>query len=135
MKKNIRKAKAGKQLSSTPFILVLIGVILGFFGTLSGVARYIFFRSDMMNAMHNTFIPAGFDLNVLLLLGLIFTSIGLILTIISLVFLLRIKNAPAKNDFIVLIVLGSMSVIVGSFLSGVLILTGGIIGVVQLNKN
>ena len=121
----------------TPFILVLIGVILGGITSAWKIISYFIAKAIMgsMGSIYGSFNLFGFDYSSLLLLSLIRGIIGLIVTIILAFYLLRISKFPTNTDFIVTIVLGALGIVGGmGFVAGVLTLVGRIVGVMQFNK-
>ncbi|VVB78660.1 Uncharacterised protein [uncultured archaeon] len=121
--------------STTAFVLILVGDILGFIGSVWGVIGYFLFKSmQNSSAMGELWSSFGFDLNVLLIWSLISSIVGLILSIILIFYLIRISRNPKKGDFIVSLVLGIIGIFLGMGLGGILVLIGGIVGIANSKK-
>ena len=116
--------------SKAPFIWTLIGVIIGFFGSLMGIYQYFMFKS-MDQGFFGSFLNAtgaNFTWN------LISSIIGLILSVVLIFYVVKLAKNPAKTDCIVTTVLGGLGVFLGMGLGGVLVVVGGVVGIVKSNK-
>ena len=119
--------------SKAAFVLVLIGVILGFIGSLWGIGSYFLYK-NIDNAGLLQMIGVSGVFNNLLILSLIGSVIGVILSIILIFYLVKISKGPSKTDFIVITVLGALGIFLGMGLGGILVLIGGIVGIVKSNN-
>lgn len=126
--------KGGVDMQSkAAFVLVLIGVIFGFISSIGGLIGYFVLKSAGGNVLMGSF---GINFGALAIWTLIVAIIGLVLTIISLIYLMKIKvKNPKKADFIILLVLGIVGIFLGmGLIAGVLIIIGAIIGMVNSKK-
>lgn len=116
------------------FVLVLIGLILGFLGALYGILNYFLFKNfapALLNFFGNN-VQVGID--KILIWSLISSIIGIILSIILLFYTVKIAGDVTKGDFIVTTILGGFGIFFGLGIGGILILIGGIIGIVNSNN-
>lgn len=121
--------------SKAPFVLVLIGVIYGFFMSLLGIVQYFIFTSVDQGFFSGFSEVFGVDFEVILLWGLISSIIGLILSLALIFYVVKLASNPAKTDCIVTTALGGLGIFLGMGLGGILVLIGGIIGIVKSNKS
>jgi hypothetical protein len=118
--------------SKIPFILVLIGDILGFLGSLYSIGTYFLFTS-MEDEFGQIYQMMGFNFKALMLLSLVAAVFGLLLSLCLIYYVVRINKTPTRTDFIVTAILGGIGVFTMG-LGGILVLVGGIVGVVKLEK-
>jgi uncharacterized BrkB/YihY/UPF0761 family membrane protein len=114
--------------SKAPFILMLIGIILGGLSSLTMIFYYFMMRNLKNNPLMG-FMMEGFS--GLFTYYLISGIVGIILTIVLIFYIIKIKNDPKEKDFIISSILGGIGIILGMGVGGILILIGGIIGAVK----
>lgn len=119
----------------TPYILVLIGVILGFFVSLLNIFKYFLFKSEMFGLFSDFYSLSGFDFDILLKISLIMSFIGILFSIILIFYVVKISKNPVKKDFIIITVLGGVGALLGMGIGGILVLVGGIIGITKSNES
>ena len=114
--------------SKTPFILVLIGGILGFIGGLMNVAWYISSKQfptnfgGMFGGMYSTY-------------GLIMIIAHIIFAIVFIIYSIKVLKNATKTDFIIITLLAIAGFLfAGMFFSGVIIMIGSIIGWIKIGK-
>tara|TARA_Y100000310_G_scaffold151207_1_gene150741 strand:- start:1336 stop:1740 length:405 start_codon:yes stop_codon:yes gene_type:complete len=122
--------------SKAPFILILIGIIIGFLASLIGIVQYFMFKSIETNqgAISEFFGGAGVNLGTMMGWALISSIIGLVLSIVLIFYLIKIKRNPTKGAFIVILILGIIGIPLGMGLGGILVLIGGIVGIVKVGQ-
>ncbi|MFP4403511.1 MAG: hypothetical protein ACLFPJ_04125 [Candidatus Woesearchaeota archaeon] len=118
--------------SKIPFILTLIGIILGFFGSIFGIIHYLLFKT-INQEFDNFFSSFGFNFELLLKFNLITSIIGIIICFILIFYIKKLKKNPTKTDYIIITFLGGFGIILGMGIGGILILIGGIIGIIKNN--
>ena len=116
------------------FVLVLIGLILGFVGAVFGILKIYLLRAMQHGALAELINDMGIPIGGMFLFSIITSVIGIALCIALLIYLIRIAKTPTKTDFIVTTVLGGVGTITGMGVGGILVLIGGIIGIVQVSK-
>jgi len=117
--------------SKTSFILVLIGVIIGFISSL-GVFFLNFF---VLKSFSQSPLNVGYvNYDALMKWNLIASIIGFCLSIILIFYVLKLARYPTKIDFIVTTVLGGLGFFLGMGLGGILVVIGGIGGIVKSNE-
>lgn len=124
------KKEAGKDISKVPFILILIGVILGGLAELSRVFSY-FIIKYAKSEIPDAFATLGMDISIFTTWMLVSGLLGVLITIILIFYLIKIKNNPVKKSFIIITILSVAGIISGMSVGGLLILIGGIIGIVK----
>ena len=120
--------------SKAPFVWVLIGVIFGFFSSLTGIGRYFMFKSANQGIFTGFFNAVGINFEAVLIWTLISSIIGLVLSIALIFYVIKLARNPTKTDCIVSTVLGGLGIFLGMGMGGVLVLIGGIVGIVKSNK-
>lgn len=124
-----------------PFILIIVGVVIGIFSAIFQFFLAIFGIGFNLLARLLTQESApelGIFLEVLGfrdIFTLIAPLIGLCISLALIYYIIKFARTPTKNDAIVTIVLGSVGTFLGMTLSGIIVLAGGIVGIVQIGKN
>ena len=128
--------------SKTPYIFVLIGVILGFLGSMSGFGQYFIFKSVNQGQggffsefFSGFFNQVGVNFGNILIWILISSIVGLILSIILIFYAIKFSKGPTEMDCIITTILGGLGIFLGMGLGGILVLIGGIMGIVRSNKS
>ncbi len=119
--------------SKAAFVLVLIGVILGFLGSLWGIGSYFLYKNIDDTGLLQLMGASGIFKNILIL-SLVGSIIGIVLSIILIFYLVKIAKEPSRMDFIIVTILGALGTFLGMGLGGILVLIGGIIGIVKANN-
>lgn len=114
-----------------PFVLGLIGVIIGFLLSIQQIFSYFIFKNFQSGWFGNFFNVFGVDINSILLLSLISAVIGLVIGVVITIYLIKIKKEPIKKNYIIFTVLSAISLFTGFGFGGLLCLIGGIIGIVK----
>ena len=119
--------------SKLPFVLILIGVIIGFVKSLLGIFFSSFFRAFTAGVPLNLGDSGlGFItkfLGTLFLLSFIASIIGLLLSLILVYYLVKLYENPSKKYFIVALILGAVGIFLGmGLIAGILIIIGAIVG-------
>jgi formate hydrogenlyase subunit 3/multisubunit Na+/H+ antiporter MnhD subunit len=116
--------------SKTPSIIFLVGIILGFITSISGLIEYFVLKSigfKFFGNMEQFFQIVEFSLTWTLIASII----GIILSIICIFYLNRLKKSQSKNNYIALLVLGIIGMPLGMGIGGILVLIGGIMGITK----
>lgn len=125
--------------SKAPFVLALIGLIVGGLFSLFGIFHYFIFKSlsqqEFFKELFDVFSAMGINFEVMLLWSLISSIIGLIISLALIFFVVKIAKNPNKRDFIIMTVLGGLGIFLGMGLGGILVGIGGIIGIVKSSKS
>jgi hypothetical protein len=118
------------------FILILIGIIIGFVVSFVGIVQYFMFKSIETNQgfISEFFGAAGVNLGGMMVWALVSSIIGLVLSIVLIFYLIKIKRNPTRGAFIVILILGIIGTPLGMGLGGVLVLIGGIIGIIKVGQ-
>jgi len=123
--------------NKTPFILVLIGSILGLFGSLIGIGQYFLFEYmqekgfDMGESMPLGFM--GFD--TLLVLILISAIVAFIISVVLIIVSLRMNKNLTRQDSILALVLGIIGFFSSMGVGGILVIIGASIGISKSREN
>lgn len=120
--------------SDTCFILILIGLILGFFISLIGIVQFFIFSSINQTFIKELYNSFGMDHQAMMIWNLISSIIGLFLSLVTIIYTIKINKKPTKTDYIAIIVIGAIGLVFGMGVGGALILIGGIVGVININK-
>ena len=119
----------------TPYLLCLIGLIVGTVLLFVSVLQYFIFKTFISSILSQFSILLPFDiLSMLLPLILISTIIGFILAIILLIFVIKLKKEPTKRNFIIITVISAIGLFTGLNIGAIVSLIGGILGIVRFNK-
>ncbi|MBD3253324.1 hypothetical protein GF386_06325 [Candidatus Pacearchaeota archaeon] len=118
--------------SKAPFILILIGGILGVLGGLFSLYYFVAMKIYSINLGDMwgiNFFTNMYNLNI------IFVIIHIALAIVFIGYSIKIARNPVKNDFIIITIFSVFGFLIGGmFFSGILILIGGIIGWIESDK-
>ena len=116
----------------TPFIWALIGVIIGVLSSLSTIGNYFLYKTLEGKEYFGQFLSQfGANFDSLIIWSLISGIIGLVISVALIFYLVKITKKPAKNDYIVVTVLGALGGFIGMGFGGFLVLIGGIIGITR----
>ncbi|MBU0760576.1 MAG: hypothetical protein KJ600_06425 [Nanoarchaeota archaeon] len=116
--------------SKAPFVLVLIGVILGLLLSLMRIVSYFVLKRIDWSVSDSLQMFEG-----LMLWHLILSITGIILSLVLIFYVVRIGKKLTRKDSIVVTVLGGLGIFLGLGIGGVLVLIGGIIGIVKSDKS
>ena len=117
--------------SKAPFILILIGGILGILGGIFQIFSW-FVNKEVGMSLGSAF---GIDMAGLYTLGLIIAIAHLVLALVFIIYSIKIAKNPTKTDFIIITILGAIGFLIASmFFSGILVLIGSIMGWVKIGK-
>lgn len=113
------------------FIIIIIGIIIGFlFSLITLWDNAQFYISSKHITFNEEILPNwNLYLKIGVILSLISSIAGLILSIILVIYLLKIKKKPTKKNFIVISILGAVGLLTNFRLGAILVLIGGIIGI------
>lgn len=116
----------------SPLILCTIGVIIWFLSPILLVWNYFISKKiekTLLGSFYNMF-----GLAEMLKWMAVFSMLGLIPAIISVIYLIKISKDFNKSHFIKLTILGGIGLILSFSLGPILILIGGIMGIIKSNK-
>ncbi|NMB67006.1 hypothetical protein GYA25_03030 [Candidatus Woesearchaeota archaeon] len=120
--------------SKTPFIWALIGLIVGFFTSLNGIVQYLMFKSSNQGFFNEISNSLKINFEAIMTWKLISSILGLVLSVLLIFYVIKLSKTPTKKEYIVTTVLGGLGTFLGIGLGGILVLVGGIMGIVNLNK-
>lgn len=118
-----------------PHMLIMIGIlpiifhaievfnqytILNTIGKFATVLDKVFFQNTF-NSLLTNYVTTTFGV-------LITAIIGILVSLVLAVYLVKVIKNPKKNDFIVIAVLGIIGILLNSVIGGILIIVGGIVG-------
>tara|TARA_Y100000310_G_scaffold236738_1_gene239983 strand:+ start:406 stop:789 length:384 start_codon:yes stop_codon:yes gene_type:complete len=124
-----------KEKFKTPYLLCLIGLIVGAAFLLISVIEFFIFKSLISSVLGKFF--TFFLIQIFsMLLPLIFIStiISFILVIILLIFVIKLKKEPTRRNFIVITVISAIGIFTGLSFGAIISLIGGILGIVRSDK-
>ena len=124
-----------------PFVLILIGVIIG---VISAIFQLFFailgVGFNLLGQLFSQESSKGFGslieaLGIWDMVSLILPLIGICISLALIYYIVKFAREPSKKDGIVTIVLGSVGTFLGMTLGGIIVLVGGIVGIIQIGKN
>ena len=89
--------KEEKQKSKTPFVLCLIGVILGFFFTIKGIVSYFLLKNIGGGPFNEFFNNFGFDFSSFLLYSFIANIFGFLICIVLLFYIINLTSPHSSS--------------------------------------
>lgn len=118
--------------SKGAYITTLVGTIVGGVLSLWGIVNYFIAKSAVDNgAAFEQFAQLGVDMGSILMLGLIMSIVGLVLSIVLAFIVKGLAKKPTKKAYIWATIIGAVGLFTGMSIGGLVVVIGGIIGIVK----
>ena len=96
-----------------PFVWVLLGVIFGSFISVIRISMVLMFKSIDQGFFSGFFGSFGINFGNVMNWMLMYSIIGLVLSIVLIFYVVKIARTPTKTDFIVTTILGFIGIFLG----------------------